>query len=229
MRRWLKVVGLLIGKEVQLEWRGRELLTLLVCNAVFIAVLIGAGASSAILDRPTTEKIFPMLLWVAFILSTLSSVSRSYEHELECRAFEGLLLSGVTGSQMYLSKVVTSWILFSLNFVLLVAVFSIALDQSVASIWKELAVVGLFSSSALASLVVVVGAIASTSKLRGVLAPLLTLPLLFPLFFAGIEMTTELVVRGGLDLESVWPSLLVVVNAVYLVLGLNLFDFAIRD
>jgi ABC-type transport system involved in cytochrome c biogenesis permease component len=108
-------------------------------------------------------------------------------------------------------------------------VFSIALDQSVASIWKELAVVGLFSSSALASLVVVVGAIASTSKLRGVLAPLLTLPLLFPLFFAGIEMTTELVVRGGLDLESVWPSLLVVVNAVYLVLGLNLFDFAIRD
>jgi ABC-type transport system involved in cytochrome c biogenesis permease component len=229
MTRWFAIVGLLIRKEVRLEWRGRELLTLLACNALFMAVLIGAGTSSALLDTATTGKIFPMLLWITFILSTLTSVSRSYEHELEGRAFEGLLLSGVTGSQMYLSKVIVNTTLFFLNFVLLVVVLSIALDQGMVSVWRELVTVGFFSSSALASLVVVIGAIASTSRLRGVLAPLLTLPLLFPLFFAGIEMTTELVLRGSLDIEAVWPSLLLVVNAVYLVLGFNLFDFAIRD
>jgi hypothetical protein len=61
------------------------------------------------------------------------------------------------------------------------------------------------------------------------LAPLLALPLLFPLFFAGIEMTTELVLRGAVDIAAVWPSLLLVVNAVFLVLGLNLYDFVVRD
>ncbi len=229
MTRWLTIVGLLIRKELRLEWRGRELVVLLACNALFTAVLIGVGTSSAVLDRITIEKIFPMLLWVAFILSTLTSVSRSYEHELEGRAFEGLLLSGVTGGQMYLSKVAVAAALFFVNFALLVVVLSVALDLSLVSVWKELAVVGFFSSTALASLVVLVGAIASTSKLRGVLAPLLALPLLFPLFFAGIEMTTELVLRGAVDIEAVWPSLLLVVNAVFLVLGLNLYDFVMRD
>jgi ABC-type transport system involved in cytochrome c biogenesis permease component len=219
----------LIRKELRLEWRGRELVVLLACNALFTAVLIGIGTSSAVLDRSTIGKIFPMLLWVAFILSTLTSVSRSYEQELEGRAFEGLLLSGVTGSQMYLSKVAVAAALFFLNFVLLVVVLSVALDQSLLLVWKELAVVGFFSSTALGSLVVLIGAIASTSKLRGMLAPLLALPLLFPLFFAGIEMTTELVLRGAVDIAAVWPSLLLVVNAVFLVLGLNLYDFVVRD
>lgn len=226
---WLRVVALLIVKELRLECRGRELLTLLASNAVFMAVLIGAGTSSALLDSATTTRIFPMLLWVVFILSTLSAISRSYEHELEGRAFEGLLLRGVTGSQMYLSKVVVNTALFSLNFALLVGVLSIALDQGGRVVWGELLLIGVFSSSALAALVVIIGAMASTSRLRGVLAPLLALPLLFPLFFAGIEMTTEVILRGSIDIEAVWPSLLLVINAVYLVLGFNLFDFAIRD
>lgn len=229
MIRWAYIVYLLVFKELRLEWRGRELLTLLSCNAVFMAVLTGAGASSAMLDRVTGNKIFPMLLWVVFILSTLSSVSRSYESELEGRAFEGLLLSGVTGSQMYLSKVLISTALFFVNYVLLLGVLSVTLDQVVWSVWKELVVVGLFSSSALASVVVILGAMASTSRLRGVLTPLLALPLLFPLFFAGLEMTTELVLRGDLDPTSVWPSVLLAVNAVFLIVGLSLFDFVIRD
>ncbi len=229
MNAWLRVVGLLISKEIRLEWRGRELIVLLACNALFTAVLIGVGTSSAVLDRATTGKIFPMLLWVAFVLSTLTSLSRSYEHELEGRAFEGLLLSGVTGSQMYLSKVTIGSALFFLNFMLLVVVLAVALDQELFSVWQELAIVGFFSSTALASLAVIIGAIASTSRLRGVLAPLLALPLLFPLFFAGTEMTTELVLRGAIDVKAVWPSLLLVVNAVFLVLGVNLYDFVVRD
>ena len=229
MIRWLAIVWLLICKEIRLEWRGRELLVLLACNALFTAVLIGVGTSSAVLDRAIVAKIFPMLLWVAFILSTLTSVSRSYEHELEGRAFEGLLLSGVSGSQMYLSKVLVAGALFFMNFALLVVVLSVALDLNLAPVWKPLAAVGFFSSTSLASLVVLVGAIASTSKLRGVLAPLLALPLLFPLFFAGIEMTTELVLRGAVDVEAAWPSLLLVVNAVFVVLGLNLYDFVMKD
>lgn len=229
MMRWIRIVCILIQKEFRLEWRGREMIALLVCNALFMAILVGAGASSAMLDATTTKKIYPTLLWVVFILSTLSSVTRSYEQELEGRAFEGLLLNSVTGPQMYLSKAVVSSLLFFINFCLLMFVLSVALNVSLVGVVKLMLFVGFGASTALAGLIVLLGAVASTSKLRGVLMPLLALPLLFPLFFAGVELTTELVLRGAIEPASVWGSLLVVINAVYLVLGVNLFEVAVRD
>ena len=74
MIRWVRTVGMLIQKEWRLEWRSKELLTLLVCNAILFAVLVGAGVSSAVLDASTTEKLFAMLLWIVFMLSIASIV-----------------------------------------------------------------------------------------------------------------------------------------------------------
>lgn len=71
-----------------------------------------------------------------------------------------------------------------------------ALDQQLSTILLPLALLGLCSASALAALIVVLAAVASTSRMRGVLLPIIALPLLFPLFFAGVEMTTELVVSA---------------------------------
>ena len=83
MIRWLQTLGILIQKEWRLEWRSKELLTLLVCNAILFAVLVGAGVSSAVLDASTTEKLFAMLLWIVFMLSSTTSVTRFNEQELE--------------------------------------------------------------------------------------------------------------------------------------------------
>jgi hypothetical protein len=55
------------------------------------------------------------------------------------------------------------------------------------------------------------------------------LPLLFPVFFCGVEMTSQVVVGGGLDPASPWPLILVCANALYLVLGINLFEAAVRE
>jgi len=71
--------------------------------------------------------------------------------------------------------------------------------------------------------------VAGTSRLRGVLVPLLALPLLFPLFFSGVEMTLQIVLTGGLQPGTVWPSILVCINALYIILGINLFELSIRE
>lgn len=229
MRRWLRVVRLLIAKELRLEWRGKELVTLLLCNSIITSVLVGAGVSSAMLDSRTTTKIYPMLLWVVFLLSATTSVSRSSETELEGRGFEGLLLAGVTGSQMYLAKVVVMSIMFFLNFLLLVFLLAATLDQRVAVAILSLFLLGAGSCVALASLVVVLSGIAGTSRLRGVLVPILSLPLLFPLFFAGVEMTTQVLLYGAIDPASAWPSILICATSFYFIVGLNLFEVAIKD
>ena len=226
---WLKTLGMLIRKEWRLEWRGKELFTLLACNAVLFSVLVGAGVSSAVLDAATAEKIYPMLLWVVFMLSTTTSVTRFNEQELEGRGFEGLLLSGVSGAQMYLAKVVITTLFFSFSFVFLTLLLSLALDTDVSGILGSLCCVGVGASSALAALLALLAAVASTSKLKGILLPIISIPVLFPVFLCGMEMTTELVLNGALSQGSPWPLLLLCAETLYVVAGINLFEMAIRE
>jgi hypothetical protein len=45
MIKWLSTLCVLVQKEWRLEWRSKELFTLLVCNSILFAVLVGAGVS----------------------------------------------------------------------------------------------------------------------------------------------------------------------------------------
>jgi ABC-type transport system involved in cytochrome c biogenesis permease component len=229
MIRWLRTLGVLIQKEWRLEWRSKELFTLLACNAVLFSVLVGAGVSSAVLDVATAEKIYPMLLWVVFMLSSTTSVTRFNEQELEGRGFEGLLLSGVSGAQMYLAKVVVMTLFFSVSFVLLVLLLALSLDKDVSGILGSLCIVGIGASSALASLLALLAAVASTSKLKGILLPIISLPVLFPVFLCGMEMTMELVLNGALNEGTPWPIILLCAETLYMVAGINLFEMAIKE
>jgi ABC-type transport system involved in cytochrome c biogenesis permease component len=223
------MLGILIRKEWRLEWRSKELFTLLACNAVLFSVLVGAGVSSAVLDAATAEKIYPMLLWVVFMLSTTTAVSRFNEQELEGRGFEGLLLSGVSGAQMYLAKVVVMTIFFSVSFVFLALLLALTLDNDVSELLGSLCFVGMGASSALAALLALLAAVASTSKLKGILLPIISIPVLFPVFLCGMEMTTELVLNGALAEGSPWPLVLLCAETLYLVAGINLFEIAVRE
>ena len=229
MKRWFGGLVALVRKELKLELRGKESVTLLFCNAVLSSALIGVGTSSAFLDRINTMKIFPMVVWILFLLSTSASVVRAYEQELENRGFEGLLLAGATGPQMYLAKLLASSALFFVHFALLVTILAVALDQPILTKAPELLSIGLGGSTAVAAVTVLLSAVAGTSRMRGVLLPLLSLPLLFPVFFAGVELTAQVVVAGGIDASSPWAVILACTNALYVVLGVNLFEFAIRD
>ena len=229
MVSWLRAFVILLGKELTLELRGREFFVLLMCSALMSAVLVGAGVSSAVIDSETTRKLYPMLLWVIFIVSSTSASVRAQESELEGRGYEGLLLVGVTGPQMYLSKLCVTSFLFWLAWGLLVVLLATVLDQTIGEILPSLLIIGFFASLCLGALVVLLSAVTSTSRMRGVLLPVLTIPLLFPLFFAGIELTTSTVLFGFFDYQGVWFSLLVLLITTFILVGINTYELAIRD
>lgn len=226
--RWLAVMKLLIAKELAVELRGKESITLLLFTTLIVGVLVGAGVSSAVLDVTSTTKIYPMLLWIIFLVITTTASGRASESELEGRGFEGLLLAGVTGAQLYLAKVIVTAAMFFCTWTLLVLVTSLALDQSIIQVFVLLAAIGAAASLNLAALVVLVSGMTGTARLRGMLLPLLTLPLLFPLFFAGIELTTECMLYGAISPGSVWPGVLLVSGLAFLLVGINSYDAAVR-
>lgn len=229
MKSWLTGLGALLIKELRLELRGKETVTLLFCNAILASALVGVGTSSAFLDRTNTLKIFPMLLWTLFLLSASASAVRAHEQELEGRGFEGLLLAGATSPQIFVSKLLVSTALFFAHFVVLACVLAVALDQPAPPSVGQLLAAGLGASSALAAVTVLLSAVAGTSRMRGVILPLLSLPLLFPVFFCGTEMTAQILIVGHLEPGAPWPLILLCADVLYVALGVSLFEFALRD
>ena len=226
---WIRTIVVLVQKDLTVEARGRELVALLVGSSILIAALVGAGVSSAMLDYETTRKLYPMLVWIVFILSTTSASTRSQEIELDGRGYEGLMLVGVTGPQMYLSKVLVSALVFFFDWCVLVLLLAGALGQSIGGSWLALVAIGALSSFSLAALVAILTAISGTSRMRGALLPLVTIPLLFPLFFSGVELTTSALLFEVFDTSSVWASVHVLSFTIFMIVGINTYDMLIRE
>lgn len=225
---WLLILHTLILKEARIELRGKELLTLLLCATLITAAIIGAGVSQALLDSATTARIYPVLVWIVYLITTTTASVRLSEAELEGRGFEGLLLAGVSGAQIYLSKVVVTTLLFWLNWVALITVCALVLDQDLNARLFQLLAIGFGSAAAISALVVLTAAVAGTAKLRGVLLPILTLPLLFPVFFAGLELTTQVVLASGVSEGGMWPGVILISWLGFLLIGINCYEEVVR-
>jgi len=229
MTTMLSTVWTLVLKECRLESRGKEVVTLLLCSNMMMSALVGAGLSSAIVEQAVVSRLFPTILWVLFLLSTTTALARSNEAELEGRGFEGLLLLGVSGSSMYSAKVVVTAALLFFGYAVSCLTLGLFLGQSIGEILPLLLGTGGIISIGVGSLLVLLAGIASTSRLRGVLLPILAVPLLFPLFFAGVELTADIVHTRTVDPSSVWLSLAVGADVFYFLLGINLYEASLRD
>ena len=229
MKQSFLILKTLLSKEILLELRGKEVLTLLVVTGITLGALVGAGSSAAVLEYRVLQRIFPTFLWIAFFFSSVLAMTRSHESELEGRGFEAIVLSGVSGAYQFLAKWVVTTVLLLLSFAVNSIFISLALGQQIAEIFIPLLLVGVLASAGIAPLMVLLGGVASTSKMRGVLLPLLVLPLMFPFFLAGTELTAELMIERSFSAASPWLSVLFGADTLFILLGVNLYGFSLRD
>lgn len=219
----------LLCKDFQLELRSKETVVLLFGNIVALSAIVSSGVASAFVEPPVVLKLYPTLLWSVFFFTAALSSSRVYEPEVELRAFERIALSGAADWVVYLSKLISSGAVLFLGFLLTVVVLGVLTDVSCWPHMLDLSALGILVILGYNALSTLLVAISSSSRLKGMLLPLLLLPLVFPLFFAGMELTFSILGEGGLSLSSPWLSLLLGADVVYLALGVNLYRFVLEE
>lgn len=219
----------ILRKDFQLEFRSKETIVLLFGNVVALSAILCSGLASAFVEPPVVAKLFPTLLWAVYFFTAALSSSRAFEQEIESRAFEGVVISGASDWAMYLSKVISSGVILFFGFLCAALVISVLTDIDCSAHVLDLAILGILVTWAYNSISTLLVAISSSSKLRGVLLPLLLLPLIFPLFFAGMELTYAIFQTGRIPFDSPWFSLLLGADVVFLVVGLNLYRFVLYE
>src|SRR5689334_13362111 len=184
MRRYLQDVGVLARKDLVLELRARDTLPAMLLFVVSALVVFHFALPG---DR--SELAAKGLLWVALIFTALLGLTRAFVAEREQRLLDGLLLAPCDRSAIWLAKGIATLAFLAAAEVVALPAFALFFSgvngATVAGV--VLADVGIAAVGTL------LAAMASVSRARELLLPLLFLPLAIPIVVGGVGAS----VAGG--------------------------------
>lgn len=213
----------------KLEFRIRETLAVMLSLSVLISVVVAFGVTTVFLDPSGRDRLFPAAIWICFILNAAVSLGRSFEYETEHRAIDGLLLSGVSPATIFLSKTMVNSIVLGLAHAASVVGLGVLLGVSLVPVLPEFVALSVIVMIAYSALATLTAALTTGSRLRSTLLPILLLPLALPLFFCGVELTTELTLGDSFSFGGAWGQLTLGLSVLYVGLGVALFESVVRE
>jgi heme exporter protein B len=216
----------LIRKDLQIEFRTKETL-----SSLFLLGLLTLLVLSFAFD-PTSDlraEAAPGALWVAVIFAGVLGLNRSFLAERDNECLQGLLLCPVDRGTIYLAKVVANFVFMLAAQIVIVPVFvfffNVAASFGLVGVFLTIAI-GLLGFSAVGTLF---AAIAVRTRAREVMLPLLLLPLVVPLFIAGVKVTGRLLLAKPLGDMAPWLHLMIGFDVVFLVVGWLVFEYAVEE
>ena len=215
----------MLAKELRLEFRTRELLNATVVFAIVVVVLF----SFAFDPTPAESRRYgPGLLWIAFLFSGSLMLHPSFAREQSNDTLDALRMAPVSSFAILLGKMLANFIFLSLAEVVLVPVFAVLYDVSLAGIVGRLVLVLVLGTIGVIVTGTVFSAISAHARMRELLLPLLMLPVLAPLLIAAVESTAALFTQEPY-LDRAWVTFLAGFDIVFLTASWLLCDFLLEE
>jgi len=174
---YLKDVGALARKDLVLELRARDTLPAMLLFVVSTLVVF-----HFVLPGDTSDRAAAGLLWVALIFTALLGLSRAFAAEGEQGVIDGLVLAPSDRSAIWLGKALS--ILVFLGLAELVALPAFALFFG--AVDGALVAGVVLADLGIAAVGTLLAAMATASRSRELLLPLLFLPLAIPIVVGGV-------------------------------------------
>uniref|UniRef100_A0A7C1FQI4 Cytochrome C biogenesis protein n=1 Tax=Thermomicrobium roseum TaxID=500 RepID=A0A7C1FQI4_THERO len=222
MSGWPRFVAI-VQRDLLAEWRAREivvgmlvmaLLTLLVFNFAFDLAGAQRAASGA------------GAFWVAVVFATLLGLTRAVALERQEGAWEGLLLTPVDRSVIFLAKLVSMLLFVSL--VELVALVVMATLFALPVFRPGVLFVTFLGTVGLCTLGTLFAVMTANVRAREVLLPALLFPLSVPVVIGAVRATT-LELSGVGDEAGPWKSLLAGFAVLFFGIGALTFGATVEE
>lgn len=216
----------LLYKELLVEARARET----TLSGVVFALLVLLVFSFALdLRVDNAADVAPGVLWVTVLFAGVLTLGRAFARERDRGTLDGLLLAPVDRGSLFLAKLLAS--LLSMALVEVVAVlaaiglFNLRVDVPRLALALALGTLGLASVGTL------LAAVAAHTRAREAMLPLLLFPIQVPVILATVKALSAAISLPGIETPDVgnWLGLLAAFDAVFLALGVLLFDYAIEE
>jgi heme exporter protein B len=217
----------ILRKDLAIELRTRQSVPAMALFSVTVFVLFHFG-----LDRNEIEgSLASGVLWVTLLLATVLAVTRLFASERDDAALDGILLAPIDRTAVYLAKAAALFLyLVLLEIVALPAFAILLLGPDLSNALPELLAVLALADVGLAAVGALVAGLASETRLRELIVPLVLLPLLVPVLIAAAKASKPLLmpVSATTDLGK-WLGFMALYDMVFVLLAVAVFDYLLED
>jgi heme exporter protein B len=210
--RLLANTAALLGKELQTEFRSRELLITTMFFVLTVIALFSITFDAAVSDP---RNVGPGLLWLAILFSSSLMLQPCFLKERTNDTLSALRLSVGDPFAIFLAKLVANVCLLLITELLALPLFAVFFNVKIMRVFPQLMLVFLLGSTGIAVTGTALSAISSQARMRELLLPMLLLPLLVPILLASTEATAALLGENP-ALRWDWLAILAAFDLVFL-------------
>jgi heme exporter protein B len=167
-------------------------------------------------------------IWLSALFAGVLAFNRSYQVELESGALDQLLLYPGPRWSIYVGKLLANLLFVGLILVIVILVGIALFQVRIPAAWPQLLGVFVLGAVGLVVLGTFYAAMASRSRAREVLLPLLLFPMLVPLLLAAISASRALLGGDVMHEAGAWVKLLAAYDLIFLVATLWAFEYVIE-
>ncbi len=221
----LRTAAVVLWKDLSIELRTRDALSAALVFSVLVLVIFNFALD---VNTPEMRRLGAGFFWVAFSFAGTLALNHSFALEKESGAGRALALAPVDPAGIYLGKFLANWTFLLATQIVVLPLFMIFFDVDLAaSRLPALAASFTLGSAGFAAAGTLFSAVASNTRMRELMLPLLFLPVAVPALIAAVETTSYAL--GGAQSASFWYRLLIVYDVVFVTASLLVFEYAIEE
>jgi heme exporter protein B len=216
---YMRKVWAIAAKDLRAEIRGKEVLSTMLAFGVLAVVVFGLAFD---LRVPDAEMVAPGVLWVVLLFTGVLGLNRAFGAEVDRSSLAALLLAPVDRSAIYFGKLVAQSVFMLAMEIVIVPLLLIVFDVNLFNGWILLGL--LLGTLGYVSVGVLFAALTSSTRARESMLPILLLPVMIPVFMAGVGLTSNILDgREFVDFGR-WLLILGVYDLVFLTIAFIVFD-----
>ena len=220
----------LLRKDLEQEFRTKEMLTSMGIYALLVLVVYGA----ALAQTSQATDVLQMsggLLWALVVFTSLLGLNRSFSHEKEQGCLEGILLVPLDRSVIFLAKATSNLLFLFIVEVITVPLFYFFFLTGTQPAGSFLLIVVplLVGTIGVAGIGTLLSPITINTRGKDVMLAVLFIPLVFPLLYACVAATTVVIVGSEGYMDTFVSSLALAggYDVIMILLSWVLYDFVI--
>ena len=219
-----RVVLAIAWKDVLLELRTKDIVSSLLVFSLLVAVIF----NFAIDPTPAmVALVVPGMLWVAFIFAGILGLNRTFVLEKDRGSLTGLMLGPVGRDAIYFGKLLGILVFMLVVEVLMYPLFAVLFDLPL--FLPRLVVVAFLATLGFAAVGTVFSAMATNTRSREVMLPVLFFPISIPVIIAAVEASGGVLEGVGWGELAKWLQLIAVFDILFVVASFLTFEYVLEE
>ncbi len=222
---YLNQIRTLVWKDLTSELRTKEMLSSMLIFAFLTTVVFSFAFDP---DSETVKKVFPGIIWVAFIFAGILGLNRSFLSEKSNDCIMGLMLCTTDRGIIYLGKMISNLIFMYIMEAVTLPILFVLFDYRLKGSLLYLILIVALGTWGFIAIGTFLSALSVNTRNSEILLPIILFPLIVPLLIAAVQ-ATGVILGGGVWADwSNWLRILTAFAVIFTVVPWLLFDYLLE-